>query len=48
MLASGVQTKIVSELLSHSSPTFTLRISAHVMPGMAEDAGAALGASLLG
>jgi len=48
MLASGVQTKIVSELLGHSSPTITLSIYAHVMPGMAEDAGAALSASLLG
>ena len=48
MLASGVQTKIVSELLGHSSPTITLSIYAHVMPRMAEDAGAALSASLLG
>jgi integrase len=48
MLASGVQTKIVSELLGHSSPTITLSIYAHVMPGIAEDAGAALSASLLG
>jgi integrase len=48
MLASGVPTKVVSELLGHSSPTITLSIYAHVIPGMAEDAGAALGASLLG
>jgi integrase len=48
MLASGVQTKVVSELLGHSSPTITLSIYAHVIPGMAEDAGAALSASLLG
>ena len=48
MLASGVPTKVVSEMLGHSSPTITLAIYAHVLPGMAEDAGAALSASLLG
>jgi integrase len=48
MLASGVPTKIVSELLGHSSPTVTRSIYAHVIPGMAEDAGADLSASLLG
>jgi integrase len=47
-IASGVPTKVVSELLGHSSPTITLSIYAHVIPGMAEDAGAALSASLLG
>ena len=45
MLASGVPTKVVSELLGHSSPTITLSIYAHVIPGMAEDAGAALSGS---
>jgi len=48
MLASGVPVKVVSEMLGHSSPTITLSIYAHVMPGMAEEAGAALSASLLG
>jgi integrase len=48
MLASGVPTKVVSEMLGHSSPTITLSIYAHVLPGMAEEAGAALSASLLG
>ena len=48
MLSSGVPTKVVSEMLGHSSPTITLAIYAHTMPGMAEDAGAALSASLLG
>ena len=48
MLASGVQPKIVSELLGHSNISITLSIYAHVMPGMAEEAGAALSASLLG
>jgi integrase len=48
MLSDGVPTKIVSEMLGHSSPTVTLGIYAHVLPGMAEDAGAALSKSLLG
>jgi integrase len=48
MLADGVQVKVVSEMLGHSSPTITLAIYAHVMPGMAHEAGAALSASLLG
>ncbi|MHB8329141.1 MAG: site-specific integrase [Acidimicrobiales bacterium] len=48
MLASGVPVKVVSEMLGHASPTITLSIYAHVMPGMAEAAGAALSESLLG
>jgi integrase len=48
MLASGVPVNVVAELLGHSSPTITLSIYAHVMPGMAEEAGEALSASLLG
>jgi integrase len=48
MLSDGVPTKIVSEMLGHSSPVITLAIYAHVLPGMAEDAGAALSKSLLG
>ncbi len=47
MLANGEQVKVVSEMLGHSSPTITLAIYAHVMPGMAEEAGAALSASIL-
>jgi integrase len=47
MLASNVPVKVVSEMLGHASPTITLAIYAHVMPGMAEEAGAALSASLL-
>jgi hypothetical protein len=38
---------VASEMLGHSSPTITLSICAHVLPGMAEEAGAALSASLL-
>jgi integrase len=48
MLGSGVPVKVVSEMLGHSSPTITLSIYAHVLPGVAEQAGAALSASLLG
>ncbi len=47
MLASNVPVKVVSEMLGHASPTITLAIYAHTMPGMAEEAGAALSASLL-
>jgi len=48
MLASGVPVKVVSEMLGHASPTITLAVYAHVLPGMAHEAGAALSASLLG
>jgi integrase len=48
MLASGVPTKVVSEMLGHGSITITLAVYAHVLPGMSEEAGAALSASLLG
>ena len=48
MLALGVPTKVVTEMLGHSSATITLSIYAHVLPGMAEEARAALSASLLG
>lgn len=47
MLAAGVSTKVVSDLLGHSSPTITLTTYAHVMPGMAEQAGEQLSAALL-
>jgi len=48
MLGGGVPVKVVAEMLGHASPTITLSIYAHVLPGMAEEAGAALSASLLG
>jgi integrase len=48
MLATGQPVKVVSEMLGHSSPTITLSIYAHVLPGMAEAAGAALSALVLG
>lgn len=48
MLAAGMPVKVVSEILGHASVTITLSVYLHVMPGMAEEAGAALSASLLG
>jgi integrase len=48
MLADGVPTKVVTEILGHASPVITLSIYAHVLPGMAESAGAALSAQLFG
>jgi integrase len=48
MLASGTPVKVVSDLLGHASPTITLATYAHVLPNMAEEAGAALSASLGG
>jgi integrase len=47
MLASGVPVKVVSEMLGHGSTAITLDIYQHVMPGMAENAGAELSKSLL-
>jgi integrase len=47
MLASDVPVKVVQEMLGHSSPTITLSIYAHTLPGMAQEAGAALSALLL-
>jgi integrase len=48
MLAEGTPVKVVSEVLGHASPTITLTTYAHVMPGMAEEAGERLSARLLG
>jgi integrase len=41
-LAAGIPVKIVSEMLGHSNPAITQSIYQHVLPGMAEDAGAKL------
>jgi integrase len=38
LLAAGVNPKVVSERLGHSSVAFTLDTYAHVMPGMQPDA----------
>ena len=32
-LAAGIPVKVVSERLGHASPTVTLTVYAHVMPG---------------
>jgi integrase len=47
MLAAGTPVKVVAEMLGHSSTKVTLDFYAHVLPGMAERAGAELSASLL-
>jgi integrase len=47
MLAAGTPVKVVSEMLGHASVTTTLMVYAHTLPGMAEEAGARLSASLL-
>jgi integrase len=38
LLAKGVPVKVVSERLGHASPTVTLTVYAHVMPGNQRDA----------
>ena len=48
MLAAGEPVKVVQELLGHASPTITLGVYAHVLPGMAEQAGERLSAQLFG
>lgn len=40
--------KVVSERLGHAHVTMTMQVYAHVLPGMQEDAAAALGALLHG
>lgn len=44
LLAAGVNAKVVSERLGHSSVGFTLDLYAHVMPGQGADAAAAAAA----
>lgn len=48
MLASGEDVVRVARLLGHSSPTITLEIYRHLMPGELEAAGERLSAALLG
>ena len=48
MLQRGVAAKVVSEMLGHSDIAITLGIYQHVMPGMAQEAGAAMSEALLG
>jgi len=37
-MAKGVPVKVVSQRLGHASPTITLTVYAHVMPGDQRDA----------
>ena len=48
MLAAGEPPKVVAEILGHSSPTITMNIYQHLMPGMSEQAGARLTGMLTG
>ena len=45
-LQAGVNPKVVSERLGHSTVAFTLDTYSHVMPGMQEDAAAKVAALL--
>jgi integrase len=38
LLQAGTPVKVVSERLGHATPTITLGVYAHVMPGMQRDA----------
>ena len=38
MLAAGEAPKVVAELLGHSSPTITVNVYQHLMPGTGEAA----------
>jgi site-specific recombinase XerD len=38
LLAAGINVKVVSEMLGHSSVAITLRIYAHVLPHMQQSA----------
>lgn len=46
LLASGVNVKVVSEMLGHSNVAITLRIYAHVLPHMQQSAVQAMDALL--
>jgi integrase len=48
MLAAGEPARVVAEILGHSSPTITMNIYQHLMPGMGEAAGARLTGLLAG
>ncbi|BCT76083.1 site-specific integrase [Sinomonas cyclohexanicum] len=48
LLAAGVPVKVVSERLGHASPTITLGVYAHVMPGMQKEAAEQFGALMYG
>ena len=48
MLKDGTTVKVVQELAGHSSPTVTLDVYAHVLPGMAKEAGERMSAQHFG
>ena len=48
LLQQGINAKVVSERLGHSSVAFTMTVYQHVMPGMQAQAAATFGASVFG
>lgn len=48
LLGAGTPVKVVSERLGHASPTITLQVYAHVMPGMQAEAAATFAALVNG
>jgi len=46
LLAKGEQLKVVSERLGHASPTVTMTVYAHVLPGSQRDAAARFAAAI--
>ena len=48
LLQQGVNAKVVSERLGHSSVAFTMTVYQHVMPGMQAQAAATFGAAVFG
>ena len=48
LLGSGVQPKVVAEMLGHSHVSITLAIYGHVTPSTGREAGEQLSAALLG
>jgi integrase len=48
LLKSGVNPKVVSELMGHSSPTTTLALYGHTLPGMGREAAAQMDRLLWG
>jgi integrase len=48
MVKDGTPIKVVQELAGHASPTITLEVYAHVLPGMAKEAGERMSAQLFG
>ena len=48
MLADGVPVPVVAEILGHESPSITLQLYSHAIPGMGRKAGEELSKALLG